>query len=150
MKIEEEIQQKQFKNEYLKAHINILFSASWMNQYTTQKLKTFNISWQQFNILRILKGQAPKPSTVKELGNRMIDKMSNASRLIDKLEKKKLVERIASKKDRRKVEISITKTGLEIVEVASQILEDGMVQQMQSLTLKEAEILNELLDKLRI
>ena len=88
MKIEQEIQQTVFESEYQKANINLLFTASWLNQKSAKALKPFNISWQQFNILRILRGMGDKPATIKILTERMIDKMSNASRLVEKLKQK--------------------------------------------------------------
>ena len=78
MKLEEEIKQSKFKDEYHKLGVNIIYSASWMSTLHLHTLKIFNISVQQFNILRILKGRHPEPATVKLLTERMIDKMSNA------------------------------------------------------------------------
>jgi DNA-binding MarR family transcriptional regulator len=88
MKIEKAINQKAFKNPHQKAHINVLYTASWLSQQNAKVLKPFQISWQQFNILRILRGMAPQPATVKLLTERMIDKTSNASRLVEKLKRK--------------------------------------------------------------
>ncbi|MEN0005788.1 MAG: hypothetical protein AAF798_16690 [Bacteroidota bacterium] len=79
MNIERELRHKQFKTEFQKAHINILYSASCLSAKATAVLKPYNLSWQQFNIMRILKGIHPKPATIKQLTLRMIDKMSNAS-----------------------------------------------------------------------
>lgn len=149
LRIEEEIKQAKFKNEHLKAHINVLFSAAWMNQITNQILKPENLSWQQFNILRILKGQYPSPSTVKKLTERMIDKMSNASRLVDKLDKKGLIERIPYEKDRRRINIYITEKGLEKVNELSGQLEVKMLNSMDGISLEEAKLLNKILDKMR-
>jgi DNA-binding MarR family transcriptional regulator len=149
MKIEEAIQQKKFISEHQKAHLNILYSASWLGQRTTSLLKPYGLTWQQFNVLRILRGRHPEPATVKLLTERMIDKMSNASRLVDKLLSKGLVKRTTSKEDRRRVDVSITEEGLELLEEASQHLEDGMNFEKGHLTCDEAEMLNNLLDKLR-
>ena len=149
MKIEKEIEQKKFKSVYHKAHINLLFTASWLSQNSAQLLKPYKISWQQFNILRILRGMYPEPATVKLLTERMIDKMSNASRLVDKLKHKGYVERRVCPSDRRRVDIQITEDGLRILEDISQIMEDGLNQKMSSLSVEEAEQLNILLDKLR-
>lgn len=149
MKIEEEIQQRKFKNEYQKAAINLIFTASWLDKINTDSLKPYNISIQQFNILRILRGLAGKPASIKLLTERMIDKMSNASRLVEKLKQKDLVERIACPADRRQVDIFITKKGLALVEEASQKLEEGIESHMNALSKKEAEQLNALLDQMR-
>ena len=149
MKIEEEIKQRKFKDPYQKAAINILFTASWMNSLNAEALKPFNISIQQFNILRILKGMHPEPVTVKLLTERMIDKMSNASRLVDKLNAKKYVERKACPLDRRRVDIKITELGLKTVNEASKALESGINQKMKEITEKEAGQLSDLLDRIR-
>lgn len=149
MKIEDEIQQKKFKSEYQKAHINILFTAAWLGQQTQHILKPLGISSQQFNILRILRGMHPQPASVKLLTERMIDKMSNASRLVDKLEAKELVRRSESGADRRRVDVLITAKGLSLIEKASLQVEGRLHQDMALLTDEEAARLNELLDKLR-
>lgn len=149
MKIEEAIQQKQFKSEHQKAHINVLYTASFLNQKTLHALKPYNISPQQFNILRILRGRHPEPASVKLLTEKMIDKMSNASRLVEKLRLKGLVERESCDDDRRKVDVKITTSGLELLEQASNTIEQMMLQELSAITAEEAEILNQVLDKLR-
>ncbi|MCO6489770.1 MAG: MarR family transcriptional regulator [Phaeodactylibacter sp.] len=149
MKIEEEIKQKKFKSVYHKAHINVIFTASWLSQNSAQLLKPYKISWQQFNILRILRGMHPEPATVKLLTERMIDKMSNASRLVEKLKKKGYVERRVCPSDRRRVDVEITEKGLEVLESLSRVMEEGLHQKMSALSAAEAEQLNSLLDKLR-
>lgn len=149
MKIEQEIQQKQFKNQYQKAHINVLFTAAWLSQAASCVLKPYKISQQQFNILRILRGMHPEPATVKLLTGRMIDKMSNASRLVDKLSKKGLVERKICPHDRRRVDIRITRKGLSLLAEASEAMEAGLEAKMDTLTCEEATELNRLLDKMR-
>lgn len=149
MRIEDEIQQKKFKSEYQKAHINILFTAAWLNQQNQQILKPLGISSQQFNILRILRGMHPQPASIKLLTERMIDKMSNASRLVDKLLAKDLVQRNESGADRRRVDVLITSKGLQLLEKASIAVEDSLHQEMAMLSEQEAARLNELLDQLR-
>ena len=149
MKIEDEIKQRKFKDSYQKAAINIFFTASWMNSLNTEALKPFNISIQQFNILRILKGMYPKPATVKLLTERMIDKMSNASRLVDKLKSKNFVERKSCPSDRRRVDIIITDLGLKTVNEASKALESGINRKMKGISEDEAALLSDLLDKIR-
>lgn len=150
MRIEEEIKQKKFENQYHKAHVNVLFSASWLNQKVTASLKPYKISRQQFNLLRILKGQHPKPSTVKLLSERMIDKMSNASRIVDKLEKRELVIRSESKTDRRSVDIILTEKGLRVLEKSSEVIINGINEWFEQLSQEEAKLLSNLLDKLRL
>jgi DNA-binding MarR family transcriptional regulator len=149
MQIEQEIRQKAFKSPYHKAHINLMFTASWVDQHTHVALKKFGISWQQFNILRILKGMHPEPATVKLLTERMIDKMSNASRLVEKLKQKDLAYRLECPSDRRKVDVGITEKGLDLVENASAIVENRIRDCFQALSEDEARQLSDLLDKLR-
>ncbi|MFT6321256.1 MAG: DNA-binding MarR family transcriptional regulator [Granulosicoccus sp.] len=149
MKLEEEIKQSKFKDEYHKLGVNIIYSASWMSGLNLQVLKNFNISVQQFNILRILKGRHPEPATVKLLTARMIDKMSNASRLVEKLKQKGFVERTSCPNDRRQVDIAITEEGVKIVNQSSILLEKEMEDKLSVLTKKEAKQLNDLLDKMR-
>jgi len=149
MKIEEEIKQKTFQSEYQKVQINVLFTAAWMSKHSSDLLKPFNISGQQFNIMRILKGMYPKPATVKLLTERMIDKMSNASRLVEKLKRKGLVERQVCPNDRRRVNIQLTDLGLKVLDQASNVLISAMDERLALLTEDEAIQLNSLLDKMR-
>ena len=116
MKLEQEInQQKPFKNNFQKATINIMFTASWLGKKQADLLKPFDLTIQQYNILRILRGMQGEPATVKLLTARMIDKMSNASRLVDKLLLKELVRREECQDDRRRVDIFITEKGLDFL-----------------------------------
>jgi DNA-binding MarR family transcriptional regulator len=149
MKIEEEIKQKQFSSERLKALVNILFTASWFYSMQNQVFKKYDISWQQFNILRILRGQQGKPSSLKMLSERMIDRNSNTSRLVDKLEKKGYVARKPNDIDRRKVDIMITAEGMDIAHEATVETDELVVNEINSLDEEEEKKLNELLDKLR-
>lgn len=149
MRLEDEIKQNTFKNEYQKASINIAFTASWLSQQAARVLKPYGISIQQFNILRILRGMHPKPATIKLLTERMIDKTSNASRLVDKLKVKNLVDRRECPMDRRQVDIVITNHGLTVLEKASNELETSMLTYMARIDDREAALINQLLDKLR-
>lgn len=149
MRIEDAIQQKQFKNDFLKADINIMYTASWLALIKRQLLADFDISWQQFNILRILKGQFPNPSPLKNLSERMIDRTSNTSRLVDKLVDKGFVERQLCSNDRRKLDIVITAKGMELLEEVSPVMEEGLTGILGNLSKEEAGLLNQLLDKIR-
>ena len=149
MRLEEEIKQSKFKDETHKLGVNIIYSASWLSSKHLRVLKEFNLSIQQFNILRILRGRHPESATVKLLSERMIDKMSNASRLVEKLRHKGLVERTSCPEDRRSVDIAITREGLEIINQASKVTENEMKNVLSTLTKKEAKQLNDLLDKMR-
>ncbi len=149
MKIEDAIQQKKFISEHQKALINILYTSGQVLSNNTRTLRPFNISQQQFNILRILRGMHPQPATVKLLTARMLDKMSNASRLVEKLKQKGLVERLPCEDDRRRVDISITEKGLNLVGEASIAIEEDMAKIRSVLTTEEAQQLSDLLDKVR-
>lgn len=149
MKIEEAIQQKKFRSEQHKAHINVLYTAAWLSLHTARLLKPFGITTQQFNILRILRGMHPEPATIKLLTERMIDKMSNASRLVDKLLAKGLVERFECPEDRRRVDIRITAVGMELVGKASDQLEQLEKSSLLNISSEEAVQLNQILDQIR-
>src|SRR5436190_10808285 len=116
MKLEEEIHQSKFRNQLHKLGVNISFTHFWLADKFKQELKQYGISLQQFNILRILRGQYPKPSTVSLLKERMLDKSSDASRLIERLRQKGYVQRHLCQSDRRSVDILITKKGLDVLE----------------------------------
>jgi DNA-binding MarR family transcriptional regulator len=107
MKLEKEIQQNKFQNEFQKLYLNIIYTASWLNLKNTQRLKPYGISPQQYNILRILRGQYPNSATVTLLTERMLDKNSNASRLVEKLKQKQLVDRCECPEDRRAVNVKL-------------------------------------------
>ncbi len=148
MEIGKEIKQSKFKNEYQKMLINILFTSGWLSSKHSCNLKPFGISSQQFNLLRILRGQHPKPATVNLLIERMLDKNSNASRLVEKLRIKKLVERAVCPEDRRAVNVVITQKGLDLLEELDK--QEGLfLKDLKNISENEAEQLNFLLDKLR-
>jgi DNA-binding MarR family transcriptional regulator len=148
MEIGKEIKQSKFKNEYQKMLVNILFTSGWLSAKHSCNLKPFGISTQQFNILRILRGQYPKPATINLLIERMLDKNSNASRLVEKLRLKKLVERATCPDDRRAVNVLITQKGLDLLnEIDRQ--DTVFLKELKNISEKEAEQINTLLDKLR-
>ena len=148
MRIEDEIKQPTFRDSFHKAHINLLFTASWLQLRQAVSFKPYGLTLPQFNILRILRGQHPLPATVALLIDRMLDKTSNASRIVDRLEEKKLVTRTVCPANRRAVDIRITVAGLELLE---RIEHDGVLRVSGLTQLSEAEArqLNALLDKIR-
>lgn len=146
MKLEDEIKQQKFSNEHHKLIVNLLFTNNWMIIIQTKHFKKFNITPQQYNILRILRGQHPNVATVMLLQERMIDRMSNASRLVEKLRRKGLVDRIINLEDRRRVDVSITKEGLNLLK---KIDAEDLESQFKALSDQEAKELNYLLDKFR-
>lgn len=148
MKIEEAIKQSSFSNEKEKVVVNILYTSSWINYQHHCLFKSRDLSMQQYNVLRILKGQYPETATVNLLIDRMLDKSSNASRIVEKLRAKGLVERKACSKDRRRVDVLITEKGLALLEEATAEMQ-SLEWNQNNLTQKEAQELNRLLDKLR-
>jgi DNA-binding MarR family transcriptional regulator len=148
MRLEEELQQKKFSSEILKAILNIEFTGNWLDAEANKVLKPFDISSQQYNVLRILKGQGDNAISVNNIMSRMINKMSNASRLVEKLRKKGLIERVICEADRRQVDVRITNKGLQLlIETGKEMKQ---FDQMKSkLTEKEAKSLNDLLEKIR-
>ncbi len=146
MGIENDIKQNKLKSEYQKAGINLMFTVRGMEHKHFQLLKKFGITPPQFNILRILRGQYPSATTVNDLIDRMIDKASNASRIVEKLRAKGFVERKVSSKDRRAVDVAITSKGLELLQKIDQV-EQEFYFGVGSLNNEEIKQLNMLLDK---
>ncbi len=134
-----------FANAKVKALINILYTANWISNFQNDFFKPFGISPQQYNILRILNGadQALRVQTIKE---RMIERSPNATRLMDKLNDKQLIERFPCVEDRRVVYIKITKTGKQLIE---RISEDFNHDLLKNISEEEAKQLSDLLDKMR-
>lgn len=147
MGLEKDINQVNFRNEYQKAAINFIFTTNWL----TEKMKVFfereNITAQQFNILRILRG-AGKPISTLQIRQRMLDKMSDTSRIVDRLVIKELVQKSICPNDKRLVDVSITEKGKKLLDKI-----DGYSNEMDAifnnLSLADARQLNELLDNLR-
>lgn len=148
MKIEEAIQQDKFKSEFEKLSINLMFTLSQLTVIQQRFFRTYDLTVQQYNILRILRGQKGSPIGVNKMIERMIDRTSNASRLVEKLLQKELLERVTCPNDRRQVEVTITEKGLALLRE----LDDKVEMRStiySSLTEKEAQELNNMLDKLR-
>lgn len=148
MKIEEEIKQAKFTSEYQKAFINILFTSSWLHSENAAYLKKYDITPEQYNVLRILRGSHPKPLMLADITGRMIDKASNATRLVEKLRLKGLVKRDICENNRRQVDITITDKGLKMLGKID-MSEANWTAILGQLTDKEAKELNRILDKLR-
>lgn len=146
--IEQEIKQKVFKSEYQKAYINVVYTSGWLQTRQAAVFRSYDLTLPQYNILRILRGQHPKPATINLLIERMLDKTSNASRIVDKLEVKGLVTRTPCEHDRRTVDVLITKAGLNLLKTIDQKGED-IITGLNNLTEEEAKALSQLLDKIR-
>jgi DNA-binding MarR family transcriptional regulator len=148
MKIEDEIQSSKFEDIYHKAVINISYTYSWMSNLMRFNFEKYNLTSQQFNVLRILRGQSPKPATVNMIKERMLDKMSDASRIVDRLVQKELVSRCTNNNDRRAVDIHISEKGLEVLSKMDKEFRTSDLFN-HNITEAEAETLSNLLDKLR-
>lgn len=146
--IEQEIKQKKFSNELVKANVNLLFTANWLNNRITSLLKPHNVTHEQFNILRILKGSHPSKMCQKDILSRMIAPNSNMTLLIKKLKDKNFVEVLQSDRDKREYEIAISETGLMLLSKIEAMLQTKITD-FNLLDEAEAVVLNSLLDKLR-
>jgi DNA-binding MarR family transcriptional regulator len=148
MEIDKEILSNKFENNHQKAIVNLIYTYGWITNLLRQRLNKHKITLQQYNILRILRGQSPKPATINLLKERMLDKMSDASRIVERLVQKNLVQRCINDKDRRAVDIRISPRGLEIL----QILDNEMSSKdilRENISDEEAEQLSGLLDRMR-
>ena len=148
MLLEKEIKQKKFKNEFQKLAVNIFYTHGWLVNKHAIILKTFGVTTSQYNILRILRGQHPNSAPISLLKERMLDKMSDASRLVERLRNKGLLSRKICKEDRRRVNVLITKKGLALLEMLDEY-EKESESYLSNISKSEAKELNILLDKLR-
>ena len=147
MSLENDIQQVKFRNEYQKAAINLIYTFNWLTEKNKQFFDKADITSQQFNILRILRG-AGMPLSTLQIRQRMLDKMSDTSRIVDRLVKKELVKKVICKTDRRLVDVTISDKGLSLLKDLDNYNDelDGIIGTISE---EEAKTLNHLLDKLR-
>ena len=148
MGIEQDIQQSKFRNAWQKASVNLIFTLGWLKEKTRSFFEAEDITPQQFNILRILRGSFPQPLSTLQIRERMLEKMSDTSRIVDRLIAKGLVKKLTCKSDRRLVDVVITDKGKKLLERLDQ-RQDEMDMALGNLSEKEANILSDLLDKLR-
>jgi DNA-binding MarR family transcriptional regulator len=146
--IEEEIKQKKFKSEKHKAVIQIMFTSGWLYNTQATVLKNYDITPEQYNVLRILRGAYPNPIMLSEITCRMIDKSSNATRLVEKLRLKGMVTRHICENNRRQVDILITQAGLGVLTEIDNA-KNGIDSVTKTITETEAKELNRILEKLR-
>lgn len=148
MSIDKDIQQAKFRNAYQKAGINLIYTMAWIRERTKVIFDSEDITSQQFNILRILRGSYPQPLSTLQIRERMLEKMSDTSRIVDRLIAKGLVKKVTCKNDRRLVDVIITDKGKKMLERldAKQDQIDGV---LGNLSEKDANILSDLLDKIR-
>lgn len=148
VKLEQAIQSNKFKNELHKAGLNILYTAWWLKTAMSKELKAFDLTQEQYNVLRILKGKHPEQMCVKDIAGRMIEKNSNVPRIIDRLELKKLVKRSTSPIDRRETVMQLTAAGIKLLETSTLRINQSM-DDIMNMNDQEATQLNLLLEKLR-
>ena len=147
MSLENDINQKDFRNEYQKGIINLIYTYNWMNEKMKHFFDKEDITGQQYNILRILKGAGIPISTLK-IRERMLDKMSDTSRIVDRLVIKGLVKKNICKADKRLVDVSITQKGIKLLDSFNKY-ESEMDAVVGNLSETETKTLNKLLDKIR-
>lgn len=149
MKIEDLLKTSNQISETKKLVLNLIVTANHLGDQMQDVLKPFGISPQQFNVLRILRGQKGKPASLGNIQERMVSKMSNTTRLVDKLIDKGLCQRIICPSNRRKVEITITETGQELLKEIDPLVESMENRFSEKLTTQELTDLNYKLNELR-
>jgi len=147
MSLEKDISQRSFRNDYQKAIINLIYTYNWMNEKMKKVFDKEDVTGQQYNILRILRG-AGKPISTLQIRDRMLDKMSDTSRIVDRLVLKGLAQKTTCKNDKRLVDVSISVKGKKLLEKIDQY-EKEMDAIFGNLSEAEAKTLNKLLDKIR-
>lgn len=147
MTIEEEIKQSKFVSPYQKLAFNIIHSSRWLESFLKKRFAEEDLTMQQYNILRILRGSQPNPLSTLQIRERMIDKMSDTSRIVDRLLLKKLVTKKTSRADSRLVEVRIAEKGLELLSQLDDI-DEKIISYLANLTEAEATIMSNLLDKM--
>lgn len=148
MKLEDAIKSSKFADERHKATVNMLYSAYWLKHNFSAALKAQDLTMEQHNVLRILKGKHPGEMCVKDIASRIVEKSSNVPRIIDRLVAKKLVKRATSKEDKRETLISLTEKGITTVDQARKVI-DEITGNIIHLTEEEAKTLNDILEKMR-
>jgi DNA-binding MarR family transcriptional regulator len=148
MSLEQDIQQEKFLSEHEKAAVNILFTSGWLYNINAARLKKYEITPEQFNVLRILRGSHPKKMMLADITCRMLDKNSNATRLVEKLRQKGFVNREICENNRRQVDISITEKGLTVLKQLD-VDQSEWLATLKNISSDEAQELNRILDKLR-
>ena len=149
MSLVQTISQSKFDSEQEKLMINVIYSANLLNLITSRLFKPYELSPQQYNVLRILRGQKGESIALMDIEHRMLDKSSNVSRLVDKLISKDLVNRSVSSKDRRRIEIVITSRGLSVLKEIDVILADMNSKIKAIISDDNAKQTNRILDQLR-
>lgn len=149
MKIEQAINQRKFKDDYHKVIVNLLFTGNWLRDALGANLKEYDLLPQHYNALRIIKGRHPEPVSAGSIKEVMLDKASDVTRLLDKLEKLDYVQRRLCPHNRRKMDINITSSGLKLLEDVDVLMDDFYEDLASRVTTAEASLLSDLLDKVR-
>lgn len=147
MSIEKDINQRKFRNEYQKVAVNIIYTFNWMTELQKKWFDQYDITSQQFNILRILRG-AGDPLSTLQIRQRMLDRMSDTSRIVDRLVAKELVRKVVCNSDKRLVDVTITEKGQQLLEETDMKVHE-LDSILQNISEEEAASLNVLLDKIR-
>ncbi|MCV9386040.1 MarR family winged helix-turn-helix transcriptional regulator [Reichenbachiella ulvae] len=148
MGLNKDIKQVKFRSEFDKVVVNLMFTSNWLKQQEFYLFKPFGLTTQQYNTLRILRGQYPKPATINLIIERMLDRMSNASRIVDKLVLKGLVTRETNDSDRRAVDVKINEKGLKLLEEMDAKLME-MTGEINQFSEEECKKMNDFLDRFR-
>lgn len=148
MGIDQDIHQSKFRNGYQRAGVNLIYTYGWVMERTKELFATEDITPQQFNILRILRGSHPQPLSTLQIRERMLDKMSDTSRIVDRLIAKGFLKKGTCKTDRRLVDVMITEKGKKVLERLDE-RQDELDKVIGNLSEEEADTLSELLDKIR-
>ena len=149
IKAEQSIEQTEFSSDNHKITLNFMFTYNWFKEEQKNFFKPYDITSQQFNVLRILRGNYPNPYTTSQVRDRMLDKMSDASRIVDRLVRKGLVVRSVTKSDKRLVDVVISRKGLELLDHIDEPLERFMEATFQNLTINEKNLFVDMLQKIR-
>lgn len=148
VQLQKEVKASKFENIFQQALVNVIFTYHWSNKNVKEALEPFDITQQQYNVLRILRGQYPSPATVNLIKNRILDKMSDTSRIVDRLIQKGYVDKSVNSYDKRAVDIIISDKGLSLLKKMDKEVDFSSFI-APNLTKDEAEQLNILLDKMR-
>ena len=148
MEFGKEIKQKKFESEFHKAHLNLMYTSNWFQTKSKQFIKPYAITFQQFNVLRILKGKHPDSCSAGEILEVMIDKSPDLTRLVDRLIAKDYVSRCVCPDNRRKLDIVISNKGIALLNEINPVIKFEF-EKLNNITKKEATELSRILDKLR-
>lgn len=148
MGLNKDIKQKKFKSEFEKAVVNLIYTRNWFDEQQQKVLKPLGLTLAQYNVLRILRGQHPEVCTVNLIIERMLDRMSNVSRIVDKLVSKGFVSRVPNLEDRRAVDVCITDAGLEVLSELDITLQ-ALFDEINSFSDEECRQVNDFLDRFR-